>query len=54
MLHLDAQVARDAQLTLREDDDGSVLLEVNGQAVGRLLNAEALRLEDVRIVAIGG
>ncbi len=54
VLHLDAQVARDVQLSLREDADGSTLLEVNGQAVGRLLNPEALRLGDIRIVAIGG
>nr|WP_318272560.1 calcium-binding protein [Paracoccus saliphilus] len=51
-LHLDADLARDAQLSLREDEDGTFLLEVNGQAVGRLLQHGGLKIEDVRVVAI--
>lgn len=51
-LHLDADVARDAQLSLREDQDGTFLLEVNGHTVGRLLQHGGLKVEDVRIVAL--
>lgn len=51
-LHLDAELARDAQLSLREDQDGTFLLEVNGHSVGRLLQHGGLKVEDVRIVAI--
>ncbi|MBW7055571.1 calcium-binding protein [Paracoccus bogoriensis] len=51
-LHLSERVARSAQLGLREDLDGTWLLEVNGQPVGRLLQHGGLRLEDIRIVPV--
>ncbi|WP_304616816.1 calcium-binding protein [Paracoccus sp. (in: a-proteobacteria)] len=51
-LHLSETIAPTAQLTLRQDLDGTYLLEVNGQSVGRLLQHGGLRLEDIRIVAV--
>lgn len=51
-LHLSERVAPTAQLTLREDLDGTYLLEVNGQSVGRLLQHGGLRIEDIRIVSV--
>ncbi|WP_265500065.1 calcium-binding protein [Paracoccus beibuensis] len=52
VLHVGADVARDARLTLREDDDGTFLLELNGSPVGRLLTPGGLRAEDVLLVAV--
>ncbi|MBM3605765.1 MAG: calcium-binding protein, partial [Alphaproteobacteria bacterium] len=52
VLHLDADVARTAQLSLHEDEDGTFLLNVNGNAIGRLLQHGGLRVEDVRIVPV--
>ncbi|WCR10256.1 calcium-binding protein [Paracoccus stylophorae] len=46
-LHLGPDVPDDVQIGLREDLDGSTLIEVNGAAVGRLLQAEGLRPEDI-------
>jgi len=53
-LHMNENMARDAQLSLRQDSDGTILLEVNGNVVGRLLNPAGLRVEDIRIVGIRG
>lgn len=51
-LHLPEELAHEARLDLREDEDGTWLLEVNGEAVGRLLQHGGLKLEDVRIVPV--
>lgn len=51
-LHLPEEIAHDAQLDLRQDEDGTWLLEVNGQAVSRLLQPGGLQLQDVRIIPI--
>lgn len=52
VLHLNEDVARDAQLALRQDDDGTWLLELNGSPVGRLLQSGGLQVQDVRIIPV--
>lgn len=53
-LHMSEDLAAGAELDLREDEDGTWLLEVNGQTVGRLLQQGGLRVEDIRVVPVRG
>lgn len=54
VLHLDAETARDADITLHQDQDGTYLLGVNGHAVGRFLQGGGLTVGDIRVVTTAG
>ncbi len=49
-LHLPADMVDDPQIDLHQDHDGSMVIRVNGEAVGRLLVADGLRVEDIAVI----
>lgn len=53
-LHLSAGIGDDPAITLHEDLDGTTLIEVNGTAIGRLLQSGGLQVEDIVVVRAPG
>lgn len=54
VLHLPESIAGTAQIDLAEDEDGSVLITVNGDAVGRMLQSGGLAARDIVVVRLPG
>lgn len=53
VLHLPVEMGEDPQVALDREPDGTWLLRVNGEAVGRLLQDGGLRVEDIALVRGG-
>ncbi|WP_347137580.1 calcium-binding protein [Paracoccus sp. SSK6] len=54
VLHLPDSIAQDARVDLAEDEDGTVLITINGDAIGRMLQAGGLAAQDILIVRLPG
>lgn len=54
VLHLPDSMAGDARIGLEEDADGTVLITVNGEAVGRMLQTGGLAAQDIVVVRLPG
>ena len=54
ILHLPESLAQDAQVDLTEDQDGTMLVTVNGDPVARMLQAGGLTVADIVIVRLPG
>ena len=54
VLHLPASIAEHAVIDIYEDNDHTFLISVNGEPVGRLLQAGGLTATDIGIVRLGG
>lgn len=54
VLHLPESLAQDARIDLIQDDDGTVLVTVNGDPVARMLQGGGLTAADVLIVRLPG
>ncbi|HIC64819.1 MAG TPA: calcium-binding protein [Paracoccus sp.] len=52
ILHLPEDMTQGAQIQLVQHDDGTTLINVNGDAVARMLQLGGLRVEDIGIVPI--
>ncbi|MBK4216271.1 calcium-binding protein [Paracoccus caeni] len=52
-LHLPADIAVNAEIALQRDQDDTLLITVNGSAIGRLLQDGGLTVEDIVIVPLG-
>lgn len=51
-LHLPKDMVGEPQIQIVEDRDGSTLIRVNGEAVGRLMGAQGLRIEDIAVIRL--
>ncbi|MBC9246386.1 calcium-binding protein [Paracoccus sp. 11-3] len=54
VLHLPEKIVDDVQLDLRQDADGTSVLTVNGEPIGRLLQAGDLKTTDIIIERLPG
>lgn len=54
VLHLPDSIATDARVDLADDRDGTVLITVNGEAIGRMLQTGGLAAADIVIVRLPG
>ncbi|WP_207101769.1 calcium-binding protein [Paracoccus shandongensis] len=54
VLHLPDSIAGDARIDLAEDKDGTVLITVNGEAIGRMLQSGGLVARDILVVRLPG
>lgn len=54
VLHLPDSVAQTARIDLAEDEDGTMLVTVNGEAIGRMLQAGGLAAADIVVMRLPG
>lgn len=54
VLHLPDSIARNVQVDLAEDEDGTFLITVNGEAIGRMLQPGGLAVSDIMVVRLPG
>lgn len=54
VLHLPDSLARDARIGLADDEDGTVLITLNGEAIGRMLGTGGLVAGDILVVRLPG
>lgn len=54
VLHLPDSIVRRARIDLAEDEDGTLLVTVNGEAIGRMLQAGGLAAADIVVMGLPG